>query len=501
MAPRPSPLLNVTWEKILVVLYTTGLVFITLYSVAQAHLLFLYYRWKKNRPTDPPPLPVDAPSAPHVTVQIALYNEAAVAGQVIDAVARLEWPADRLEIQIVDDSTDETLDIVAERIAHWREQGLDVVHCRREGRAGYKAGALAVATPKAKGEYVALFDADFLPRPDFLRALMPWFDGPRVGMVQARWGHLNLDESLLTRVQAVLLDGFYLIEQPARQYAGYFTRFNGSGGIWRKECIADAGGWSADSLAEDLDLCFRAQLKGWTMRYAHDVVAPAELPPSLEAFKKQQYRWTRGKVQVVRKLSGAILRARLPLMVKVHAFADLLNVLVYISALGVGILSVPLSWILFRESAFPRYMVDTSFALLPLFVWIWLVAVVLRKQHPGRGLISFLRDFPAVLVTVLGITFYQTLALVRGLVGGSGEFWRTPKFGVSSGQSRSRLGRLRLGSMPPEVVAEAMLAVYFLFGLWVDVRYGGFAFLPLHTALTASYAFVAIRSWVPSVRR
>jgi cellulose synthase/poly-beta-1,6-N-acetylglucosamine synthase-like glycosyltransferase len=491
----------VNWEDILVVVYTTGLVFITLYSVAQIHLLVLYYRWKRNRPQDPAPLAVGAPDAPHVTVQIALYNEAAVTAQVIDAVAGLEWPSDRLEIQVVDDSTDESVAIALERIAHWRGRGLDIVHCRRENREGYKAGALAAATPKARGEFVALFDADFLPAPDFLRALMPWFDGPRVGMVQARWGHLNRDESPLTRVQAILLDGFYLIEQPARQHADYFTRFNGAGGIWRKECITDAGGWSGDTLAEDLDLCFRAQLKGWTMRYAHDVVAPAELPPSLDAFKKQQYRWTRGKAQVIRKLTVPILKARLPFMVKVHAFVDLLNVLAYISALAIGILSVPLSWILFRESVFPQYMVDTSFALLPLFVWIWLVVAVLRFQNPGRGLVTFLRDFPVVLVTVLGITYYQTLALIRGMAGPSGEFSRTPKFGVAGGRSRSRLGRLGLRTMPPETVAEFALAAYFLFGLWIDLRFGGFAFLPLHVALTVSYAFVAIRSWIPSVRR
>ena len=494
-------MLNLNWEKILVVAYTTGLVFITLYSVAQIHLLFLYYQWKRNRPAEPAPIPLGTSEGPYVTIQIAMYNESAVAAQVIDAVAQIEWPSDFLEIQVVDDSTDETRQIVEERIAYWRSRGRDVVHCTREDRSGYKAGALAIATPKAKGEFVALFDADFLPQPDFLRSLMPWFDGPRVGMVQARWGHLNLNESMLTRVQAVLLDGFYLVEQPARQQAGYFTRFNGSGGVWRKECIADAGGWSADSLAEDLDLCFRAQLKGWTMRYAHDVVAPAELPPSLEAFKKQQYRWTRGKAQVVRKLSIPILKAKLPFMVKLHAFVDLLNVLVYISALAVGILSVPLSWILFSESAFPQYMVDTSFALLPLFVWIWFVAAVLRFQHPGRGMASFFRDFPAVLITVLGTTFYQTIALVRGMFGESGEFWRTPKFGVAGGQSRSRLGRLGLRTMPPEVVAEFALSLYFLFGLWVDVRFGGYAFFPLHIALTVSYAFVAIRSWIPSVRR
>ena len=488
------------WEQLLVVVYTTGLVVITLYSVAQLHLLWHWNAWRRNPEPEPGPLPVDATDLPVVTVQIALYNEATVAAQVIDAVAEFEWPHDRLEIQVVDDSTDETVGIVEERIAFWTARGRDVVHCRREGREGYKAGALAVATAKAKGDYIAIFDADFLPRPDFLRALIPWFDAPDVGMVQARWGHLNLNESALTRVQAILLDGFYLVEQPARQRAGWFTRFNGSGGIWKKACIEEAGGWSSDSLAEDLDLCFRAQLAGWRMRYAHDVVAPAELPPSLEAFKKQQYRWTRGKTQVIRKLSLPILRAKIPFMTKVHAFVDLLNVVAYISALGVGILSVPLSWILFRESAFPDYMVDTSFALLPLFVWIGFVAIVLRRQHPGRALLAFFRDFPAVLVTVLGITFYQTLALLRGLVGASGEFWRTPKFGVASGQSRSRLGRLGLRSMPPEVVAEFALALYFLYGIRVDLTYGGFAFLPLHTALTVSYAWVAIRSWIPSVR-
>lgn len=483
-----------TWEPLVVYAYTFGLVVITVYSVFQLHLLALYYRWRAERRLrkgPPEVLSMQDPNLPLVTVQLPVFNERYVAERLIDRVVAMRWPRARLEIQVLDDSTDDTRDIVARRVAHWRERGVDIVQLCRDDRRGFKAGALAEATRVAKGGYLCIFDADFLPQPDFLLRAMARFGSPDVGVVQARWGHLNANRSAVTKVQAMLLDGFYLIEQPARAFAGFLLRFNGSAGVWRRRCIEEAGGWSGDTLSEDLDLAFRAQLAGWKVRYAYDVVAPAELPVSLNDFKEQQFRWTRGKAQVIRKLSGRILRSRrLSWMSKAHAFADLFNILVYPAALFCSTVSVVMAWLLYRQEGFPSYLIDTSFALLPLYVWIHFVVVILG--HESRTLrsrvSSFARNFPAMLVVVLGITLYQTVAFVQGLVGGTGEFFRTPKFG-EEGTSKVGYGSVRRTLI---VALEWVMVAYFVSALVLDGRLGAAAFVPLHVSFLLGYAFVGL---------
>lgn len=480
-----------TWQRVLFGVYLFGLVIITLYSLFQAHLLIHYYRWvRKREGLIKPPHAKDAPDLPSVTVQIALYNERLVAAQIIDAVARFEWPRDRLEIQVLDDSTDDTVEIVNAKVAEWSAEGVDIKAVRRDDRTGFKAGALASATEVAKGEFIAIFDADFVPRPDFLLRTMPYFDDEAVGIVQARWGHLNLRHSFITHMQGILLDGFYHVEQPGRAFADYLIRFNGSGGICRKACIDDAGGWSGDTLAEDLDLCYRAQLGGWKIWYAHDVVADAELPLALDDFKEQQFRWTRGKAQVLRKLNGRLLRARIPRMVKAHAYVDIGNIFVYVAAFVCSVLSFPLAWIVYGTGTFPDYIIDTSFGLISLFIWMQYVVVILGYHMEGRirRAVAFVRLFPAILVAILGIMFYQTLALVQGFFGGSGEFLRTPKRGTEAGKSRSGYR----SSHPLAVTAvEGVLTLYFGAALWLDFQIGAVAFVPLHVALALGYAFVA----------
>jgi cellulose synthase/poly-beta-1,6-N-acetylglucosamine synthase-like glycosyltransferase len=477
-----------TWQQVLYGVYLFGLVIITLYSLFQAHLLIHYYRWVRKRDRlVAPPFSEGAPDLPYVTVQIALYNERMVAAQIIDAVARFEWPLDRLEIQVLDDSTDETVRIVDDKVDDWCAKGIDIKALRRRERTGFKAGALSAGTEAAKGDYIAIFDADFLPSPDFLRRMMPYFDDPGVGIVQGRWGHLNLRHSFITHMQGILLDGFYHVEQPGRAFADYLIRFNGSGGVLRKACIEDSGGWSGDTLAEDLDLCYRAQLGGWKIHYAHDVVAEAELPLSLDDFKEQQFRWTKGKAQVLRKLGGRLFRARISRTVKAHAYADVCNIFVYLSAFVCTVLSVPLAWIVYGTGTFPDYIIDASFGLISLFIWMQYVVVVLGYQMEGkiRRAWAFAWLFPATLMTLLGIMFYQTLALVQGFFGGSGEFLRTPKRGSQGVASGYR------SSHPLGVTAiEALLTLYFGAALWMDFNIGAIAFVPLHVALASGYAFV-----------
>ncbi|MCI0432561.1 MAG: glycosyltransferase [Gemmatimonadetes bacterium] len=471
------------------VLYTSGLVLVTLYAVGQLHLLSYLIR-PRRRSTPAPFDPGDA-SLPRVTVQLPVFNEPMVAGEAIDTMAGLDWPADRLEIQILDDSTDETVDIVRRRVAYWRWRGIDIRHIRRPARVDYKAGALASGLESATGEFVAIFDADFRPRADFLLRVMPYFDGPSTGFVQARWGHANRRASLLTRIESVLLDVPFLVGQVARSEAGFFLRFNGSAGVWRRKCIMEAGGWSGETLAEDLDLCFRAQLTGWWGRYAADVVVDAELPQTLADFRRQQMRWVGGTAQVVRKLGSALITARIPLLVKAHAWLDLLTVIAVLPVLVTALLSVPMAWMLHGNAAWGVTTVDTSFALLPLLVWFLSVLVVTWRQQARwwKRWLAAPALFVPMLLAVLGLTPSLGTAAARGLFRRGGEFTRTPKFGANPAY-RTR------SSGAPVLLGELALLVYFAFALVLDVRISAAEFLPLHAVMVAAYIAVL----VPAVR-
>jgi cellulose synthase/poly-beta-1,6-N-acetylglucosamine synthase-like glycosyltransferase len=295
-------------QSLLVIYYLVlGVLFV--YGLHRLLLVALYYRSRERLAGTKPALD----EWPMVTVQLPLYNEKYVAQRLIDAVCRFDYPRKRLEIQVLDDSTDNTRELVAQHVAHYREQGFQITHIHRSDRAGFKAGALKAGLDRARGNFLAVFDADFTPEPSFLKETLPSFAESDVGMVQARWGHLNRGYSLLTRVQAIFLDGHFAIEHAARNGSGRFFNFNGTAGVWRRQAILDAGGWHHDTLTEDLDLSYRAQLAGWRFVFLPHTLAPAELPVDVNAFKRQQHRWAKGSVQTARKLLGPLLRASLPL--------------------------------------------------------------------------------------------------------------------------------------------------------------------------------------------
>ena len=324
-------------EGAVVAAYYATLLVLAIYGSHRYYLLHLYYRHRGDVPRpaarlDPLPL---------VTVQLPVYNERYVVERLIRAACALDYPADRLEIQVLDDSTDDTSRLAAAVVETMRRRGPDVVHLRRGSREGFKAGALAHGLARARGELIAVLDADFVPSPPFLLDLVHHFSDPRVGMVQARWGHLNREYSVLTRIQSIFLDGHFVIEHAARHRAGRFFNFNGTAGIWRRTCIDSAGGWQSDTLTEDLDLSYRAQLLGWEFVFLPDVVAPAELPADNDAFKTQQHRWTLGSIQTGRKILPRLLRARLPRRVKVEAFFHLTNNSAYALMVLLAILIVP----------------------------------------------------------------------------------------------------------------------------------------------------------------
>lgn len=411
-----------TLTSLLLALYLALLGLLSLHGLHRLALSLLYLRHRRDRIE-----PVgEAPTEPVVTVQLPLFNEPAVVERIIDAACALDWPAGRLQIQVLDDSTDETTALAAARVAAWRARGVEIALRRREDRRGFKAGALAEALPEARGELLALFDADFLPPPDFLRRAIPHL-GPGVGMVQARWGHINEDESLLTRLAALLLDGHFVVEHTARHRAGRFFNFNGTAGIWRRAAIEEAGGWQADTLTEDLDLSYRAQLAGWRFVYLRELVVPAELPGQLSAFRRQQRRWARGSVQTARKLLPGLLRSRLPLGVKIEATAHLLGNLAWPLTLALAVL-MPLLLPLRLEGPWPPASLSLLALLLSLAGFGLFYGLALGDARPG-ALLGRLWRIPLAMALGLGLCVSQSRAVVEGLGRPVGVFERTPKRG------------------------------------------------------------------------
>lgn len=422
---------------------------------AHAWLMTLLHHRHRRRPA----LPNDRGSErPVVTVQLPLYNEFYVAERLIDAVCAFDWPRDRLDIQVLDDSTDDTAEVVARLVADRRAEGFHIRHLRRRDRTGFKGGALREGLAAADGDFVAVFDADFLPPADFLSRTIPCFADPGVGMVQARWGHVNENYSLLTRVQAVALDGHFLVEQTARNRSGAFINFNGTAGVWRRTAILDAGNWQDDTLTEDLDLSYRAQLRGWRFVFLPEVVCPAELPADVDGFKGQQFRWAKGSVQTATKLLPGLLRSRLPVFVKFQAFIHLTNHAVYPLLLLLALLSLP-ALVLYEAHAEVR----------GLFQWATLF-IVASLGHPVLYLYSqsrLKRDWPrqllvlpALVATGMGIALNNVRAVVEALAGVSSPFLRTPKYDLTRRTDEWKSKRYRV---PASALAMAELAL----GLYV----------------------------------
>jgi len=428
----------------------------------------------------PDPLAPGAPR-PLLCVQLPLFNERTVAARLIRRVGALRWPADALEIQVLDDSTDETRALVDQEVELLRSRGLNAHVIRREGREGFKAGALAHGLAQTAAQYVCVFDADFQPAPDFLERLFAGFADEGVGMVQARWGHVNRDEGAFTRAQSTLLDGHFVIEHHVRHLRGLFFNFNGTAGIWRRAAIEAAGGWQHDTLTEDLDLSYRAQLAGWRFVYAPCVVADAELPPDITAFKSQQARWARGSAQVLRKLGVRIARAPLPWRVKLEAFAHLTH--------NIGYPLVPLIALLLPLVM--RNQVDVSPWLhLGLFI-LCSVSVVLfydaSQRAIGRSLGQRLFDVPAAMALGIGLSPRLSQAVLLGLFGGSGEFVRTPKRGDGAGRRYQSLGSGAPG-------LELLPALWLAWACVMAIRDGAWGALPLMLLLCWGFAWVGILS-------
>jgi cellulose synthase/poly-beta-1,6-N-acetylglucosamine synthase-like glycosyltransferase len=479
--------------------YVCVLLIVCLYGLHRYQLVHLFYKYRANRPK----LSACFRELPRVTIQLPMYNEQAVARRVIDATCRIDYPRDRLEIQVLDDSTDETVEIVVEAVKYWRSQGFAITHLHRTQRTGFKAGALAEGMKTLGGEFVLIFDADFLPPADILAETIHYFANPRVGMVQARWEHINRDQSLLTKTQAILLDGHFVIEHAARNRSGRFMSFNGTAGLWRKTCIEDAGGWQHDTLTEDLDLSYRAQMRGWKFVFLPDLVSPAELPPDMESFKQQQYRWAKGGAQTARKLLPTVLRSRLPKRIKLEAFFHLTSCIVYPCMVLLTLMLYPVVYLkvhLFEEG-FWRYLFDFSILLIATCsagtFYICSQRVLFRTWADSIKYIPFLMSLG------IGISLNNARAVLAGFFGKPGEFVRTPKFGIVANSNRWKRDVGKARKSQRRVKIQPFLE--FAFGLYLlgclvmcltnDPKQRLTVGVPFLCLFMAGYFYVPLTTW------
>jgi len=453
----------------ILVVYSINLYFLVILALIQKWRI----RWTKTSTTP------SETEIPFVTVQIPLYNERYVSRRVIDAVAKFDWPADKLQIQVLDDSTDETRQIVAEAVAIWKERGVNVEHIMRPNREGYKAGALSYALTWAKGEYIAIFDADFLPAPDFLRQTVPALvSDPKAAFVQVRWEHLNREESWLTRVQAVALDGHFGIEQFSRSGGGYAFNFNGTAGVWRRAAIENSGGWKSNTLTEDLDLSYRVWLNGWHGRYRVDVTAPAELPPTMTAFRRQQSRWAQGCIECSWLLLPSIWRTRYPLMSRIQATIHLLGYLTVVLMVLLMLCYPLLISVLPHVPGLSDMFVLANY-LGPMTIAptvFYLVGQLIVRRFEWRTVASVL----VYQIVGAGMAMNTTRAALKALFKQRVEFLRTPKWGSSS--PRASAYRLKAD-----------------LGVVIDFLWAAVAFLVAILAFRYNHLFIAMYGLMSSI--
>jgi cellulose synthase/poly-beta-1,6-N-acetylglucosamine synthase-like glycosyltransferase len=426
---------------------------------------------------------------PPVTIQLPIYNEALVVRRLIDAVACLDYPSHLLQIQVLDDSTDETTDLALMHIVEYHQRGLNIQLLRRSDRTGFKAGALKYGLATATGEFIAIFDADFVPEPDFLQQTMPQLmANPRLGFVQTRWEHLNRDYSLLTAAQALALDGHFVVEQTARNRSGLMINFNGTAGVWRRSCIEAAGGWQEDTISEDFDLSYRAQLAGWQCLFLPDVVAPAEIPPQLQAFKRQQFRWAKGSIQCLKKLGPIVWQAPRPWLVKLQALIHLSSYLVH-PLMVILALITPLVMLAGGTSSIHFPLIYLSLVSLgpPL-----LYAVAQVRLHPSTWWQKY-RVMPLLILLGSGIALSNTKAVIEALLGVSNEFRRTPKFNVTSTTDRWQNSTYRL-PVDGLVLAELALSLYSLAGAWIATNTGNQYAVPFILLYALGFGYVSLQS-------
>ncbi|GAB1372302.1 glycosyltransferase family 2 protein [Candidatus Kapaibacterium sp.] len=475
-------------ENIIMIVYFLSLSVLFGFGI---HGLVLLYYYRKTHNLKLPDVEL-AKNAPMVTVQLPMYNEMFVVERLIQSVCEIDYPKERLEIQVLDDSTDETVKIAQNTVEKYKNLGFNIKYIHRTDRSGYKAGALKYGLEIAEGEFVAIFDADFVPNPDFLKKTVPHFNNPNVGMVQTRWEHLNEEYSYLTKAQALALDGHFVLEQQVRNKAGFFINFNGTAGIWRKETILDAGNWHSDTLTEDLDLSYRAQLRGWKFMYLNDVTSPAELPADINALKTQQFRWTKGAVETAKKILPLVMRSNLPLKMKLESFVHLTSNIVFPFIIIVALLNVPLVVIKNTVGGFDQY-----YSLMSVFV-LASVSTFLFYSFAQKAIHLDWRKrlllFPLFLAGSMGFAVNNTKAVLEALIGKKTGFARTPKDGSVGTQRVQMKPAYKQRKISAVVVFELLLALYFVVGITISLIYVEIAAIPFQLLFLLGFGTVGYMS-------
>jgi cellulose synthase/poly-beta-1,6-N-acetylglucosamine synthase-like glycosyltransferase len=476
----------------IIILYFTLLALLAILGAYRVRMVYQFWRYRHVKPQ--PERSFAESELPRITVQLPLFNEMYVVERLLESVTGLDYPRHLLEIQVLDDSTDETVRIARAAVEKHKQRGFDIQYIHRADRTGFKAGALENGMRVAKGQLVAIFDADFMPKPDCLRKMVDFFTDERIGMVQMRWGHINANYSLLTRIQEVLLDGHFVVEQASRNRTGAFFNFNGTAGMWRREAIEWSGGWQHDTLTEDTDLSFRAQLMGWKFVYLLDEDTPAELPVEMNAFKAQQRRWAKGLVQVGLKLMPRLWKhPQLTFQQKVELFFRLFGNCAAMLLIVLSILHIPVLMVRFNQGLFHMLLLDAPLMIFATFSVVSFYGTAIRYRYPDQKWRLWL--IPMAMAMGIGLVFSNTRAVLEALFGVKSGFVRTPKYNVESKRDnwlRAAMKYRRKRGLLPYI--ELAFALYFVFAVYYAIRSNIYATIPFLLIFLLGYGYMAMMS-------
>lgn len=481
-------------ELAVLILFFLLILAVFLYSLSLLHLLINFRKSRKQNDTSQKWDFSDPSQFPFVTIQLPLYNDKPVVERLLQNISCIDYPHDKLEVQVLDDSTDDSAAIISQLVSELNTEGFPIEHLTRSHRQGFKAGALKAGLEKAKGEFIAVFDSDFLPQPDWLKKTIPHFKNKKLGVVQTRWGHLNEDYSLLTKLQAFLLDYHFILEQTGRNFGKNFINFNGTAGVWRKSCIVDAGNWEGDTLTEDLDLSYRAQLKGWEFKYLQEVVTPAELPITIAAARSQQFRWNKGAAENFQKNYKQVLKhQQLSLSTRIHSFFHLLNSSFFFVVLLMGIVSIPVLFLLDDPAYSTLFTGMIIFVLSPVIFFItYYVAYKELHKNDRYSFFKFIGLFLTFFSIAMGLSLHNSIAILEGHFGKKSEFIRTPKFNLGSSQESFQKSGVNWNY---QLLLEMLLMLLFAFGIFSAFRIGSYSLLPFHLMMFFGFSYVVSASF------
>ncbi len=487
----------ITISYIVLFFYSVAILLIFFYGLAQLNLLFNYLKSKRTKREYEKFDFSNLNEIPLVTIQLPIYNEKYVVERLLENITKLEYPKEKLEIQVLDDSTDDSVLLTKKLVDKYASTGIDIEHITRKIRTGFKAGALKAGLESAKGELIAIFDADFLPNTDWLLKTIPYFKNEKIGVVQTRWGHINRNYSILTKIQAFALDAHFTLEQTGRNSKKHCINFNGTAGVWRKTCIIDSGNWESDTLTEDLDLSYRAQLKKWEFVYLEDVETPAELPAIISAARSQQFRWNKGGAENFVKMFKKVFFAKtISTKTKFHGILHLLNSSMFLCIFTMAILSVPMLFIKNYYGHLGLYfdvMIFFIVTSLIFFICYW----VTFKNIQGGGVKNFFKYtglFFTFYSIAMGFSFQNTIAVLEGLFGKKSEFVRTPKFNIEALKDKWKENIYISKKVSKNIIVEGALMLYFFFALYSGYKLNDFALFPFHLMLFSGYSYVFTQS-------